>query len=33
VRAQVNAVRTLDARGFLLWNPLGLYTTSVLSKP
>ena len=33
VRAQVNAVRTLDARGFLLWNPLGLYTASALSRP
>ena len=33
VRAQVDAVRTLDARGFLLWNPLGLYTTSALSEP
>ena len=26
VRAQVDAARTLDTRGFLLWNPLGLYT-------
>jgi hypothetical protein len=33
VRAQVDAVRTLDTRGFLLWNPLGLYTAGALSKP
>ena len=31
VRAQVDAARTLDTRGFLLWNPLGLYTASALS--
>jgi len=29
--AQVDAARSLDTRGFLLWNPLGLYTKDALS--
>jgi hypothetical protein len=31
VRAQVEAARSLGTHGFLLWNPLGVYTTGALS--
>jgi hypothetical protein len=31
LRAQVDAARSLDTRGYLLWNPLGLYTPAALS--
>jgi hypothetical protein len=31
LRAQVDAARSLDTRGFLLWNPLGIYTAGALS--
>jgi hypothetical protein len=31
VRAQVEAARSLGTRGFLLWNPEGLYTRGALS--
>ena len=31
VRAQIEAARSLDTRGFLLWNPEGVYTSGVLS--
>jgi hypothetical protein len=31
LQAQVDAARSLDTHGFLLWNPLGLYTSSALS--
>ncbi len=31
LRAQIAAARSLDTRGFLLWNPLGLYTKDALS--
>jgi hypothetical protein len=33
LRAQVDAARSSDTRGFLLWNPLGLYSTSALRHP
>jgi hypothetical protein len=33
VRAQVDAARTLDTRGFLLWNPLGVYSEHALARP
>jgi hypothetical protein len=33
LQAQVDAARSLDTRGFLLWNPLGLYTPQALSGP
>jgi hypothetical protein len=33
LQAQVDAARSLDTRGFLLWNPLGLYTPEALSGP
>ena len=33
LQAQVDAARSLDTRGFLLWNPLGLYTPHALSRP
>ena len=33
LKAQVDAARSLDTRGFLLWNPLGLYTPEALSGP
>jgi hypothetical protein len=33
LRAQVDATRSLDTRGFLLWNPLGLYTPHALAEP
>jgi hypothetical protein len=31
LQAQVDAARSLDTHGFLLWNPLGLYTSTELS--
>jgi hypothetical protein len=31
VRAQIDAARGRGAAGFMLWNPLGLYTTGALS--
>ncbi len=33
LRAEVEAARSLDTRGYLLWNPLGLYTPHALSRP
>ena len=33
LQAQVDAARSADTRGFLLWNPLGLYTPHALSGP
>ncbi len=33
LQAQVDAARSLDTRGFLLWNPLGVYTPDALSGP
>ena len=30
VRAQIQAARRNHARGFLLWNPEGVYTVEVL---
>ena len=33
LRAQVEAARSLDTRGFLLWNPVGVYTSTALSRP
>jgi hypothetical protein len=33
LQAQVDAARSLDTHGFLLWNPLGLYTSHALSRP
>ena len=31
VRAQIQSARDLDAKGFLLWNPSGVYTPSALA--
>ncbi len=31
VRAQIDAARQLGARGYLLWNPLGVYTPGALA--
>jgi len=31
LRQQVDAARSLDTRGFLLWNPVGLYSTQALA--
>ena len=33
VRAQIQAARDYRARGFLLWNPSGVYTQEVLRRP
>jgi hypothetical protein len=33
LQAQVDAARSLDTHGFLLWNPVGLYTADALSAP
>ena len=33
VRAQIQAARDYRARGFLLWNPSGVYTQEVLRSP
>jgi hypothetical protein len=30
VRAQIQAARDLESKGFLLWNPAGLYTPGAL---
>ena len=31
VRAQIEAARLMGARGYLLWNPLGIYTPGALA--
>jgi hypothetical protein len=31
VRDQIDATRKLGARGYLLWNPLGIYTPGALA--
>jgi hypothetical protein len=33
VRAQIEAARAYKSKGFLLWNPSGIYTQEVLRKP
>ena len=33
VRAQIEAARLMGARGYLLWNPLGIYTPGALAPP
>jgi hypothetical protein len=33
VRAQIEAARSSQTRGFLLWNPSGVYTQEVLRRP
>jgi len=33
LRAQVDAARALSTHGFLLWNPVGVYTSSALARP
>jgi hypothetical protein len=33
VRAQIQAARDYRAKGFLLWNPAGVYTQEVLARP
>jgi hypothetical protein len=33
VRAQIEAARSYQTRGFLLWNPSGVYTQEVLRRP
>ena len=33
VRAQIEAARSHQTRGFLLWNPSGVYTQEVLRRP
>ena len=33
VRAQIEAARSYRSRGFLLWNPSGVYTQEVLRRP
>jgi hypothetical protein len=33
VRAQIESARLQDSRGYLLWNPLGLYTQGALAPP
>jgi len=33
VRAQIEAARSHQTRGFLLWNPTGVYTQEVLRRP
>ena len=32
VQAQIDAARSLGTNGFLLWNPLGVYTTQALNS-
>jgi len=32
LRAQIDAARLLDTHGFLLWNPVGVYTRRALSR-
>ena len=31
VKAQIEAARLMGARGYLLWNPLGVYTPGALA--
>ena len=31
VKAQIEAARLMGARGYLLWNPLGIYTPGALA--
>ena len=31
VRAQIDAARLMGAKGYLLWNPLGIYTPGALA--
>lgn len=33
VKAQIDAARLMGARGYLLWNPLGIYTPGALAPP
>ena len=33
VQAQIQAARDYRAKGFLLWNPSGVYTHEVLRRP
>jgi hypothetical protein len=33
VRAQIESARLQDTRGYLLWNPVGLYTEAALAPP
>ncbi len=33
LRAQVDATRSIGTHGFLLWNPVGVYTSGALSRP
>jgi hypothetical protein len=33
VRAQIESARLQDTRGYLLWNPLGVYTVGALAPP
>jgi hypothetical protein len=33
VRAQIESARLQDTRGYLLWNPLGVYTEGALAPP
>jgi hypothetical protein len=33
VRAQIESARLMGARGYLLWNPLGVYTPGTLTPP
>jgi hypothetical protein len=33
VKAQIESARLQDARGYMLWNPSGLYTTGALAPP
>jgi hypothetical protein len=33
VKAQIEAARLMGARGYLLWNPLGIYTPGALAPP
>jgi hypothetical protein len=33
VRAQIEAARAYKSKGFLLWNPSGIYTQEVLRAP
>jgi len=33
VAAQIDAARSLGVTGFMLWNPLGVYTAEALSRP
>jgi hypothetical protein len=33
VQAQIESARQMDSRGYLLWNPLGVYTEGALAPP